>query len=192
MSAPTPGDITQLLAFVAEGNDASRLRLIDLVYDELRRVAGGLLRNERADHTLEPTALVHEAWLRLFREAQPRWETRAHFFGSAAELMRRVLVDHARRRGAAKRGGGNGAVAVAVGMPETGRADDARDQTLFVHEAIDRLEVIEPRKALIVKLRFFAGLSIEEIAVVLDLSSITIKREWRYARAWLLAQLRPQ
>lgn len=188
MEEPAKGDITQLLEGVAEGDERSRLRLVELVYDELRRQAAALLRKERVEHTLEATALVHEAWLRLFGQGEHDWKNRTYFFATAAELMRRVLVDYARKHRAAKRGGGQAILPLSVDLP--GR-DDAVEQTLAVHEALDDLAAVDPRKALVVKLRFFGGLDMDEIAAALEVAPRTVKRDWRYARAWLLERLGP-
>jgi RNA polymerase sigma factor (TIGR02999 family) len=180
--APESGDVTRVLASVSEGDEAARVRLIELLYEELRRLAGGLMRRERTEHTLQPTALVNEACLKLLGAPQSNWASRAEFFGSAAEVMRRVLVDHARRKLAAKRGGGQAAASLDAGA--IARLDDA-NQVLGVDEALAQLAATDSRKAEIVKLRFFAGLEIDEIAAVLDVAPITVKRDWRYARAWL-------
>lgn len=188
MEALSKGDITQLLEGAAEGDERSRLRLVELVYDELRRQAGALLRNERVEHTLEPTALVNEAWLRLFGEAEHDWKNRSYFFATAAELMRRVLVDYARKRKAAKRGGGQAVLPLSGDLPGS---DSAVEQTLAVHEALDDLALSDPRKALVVKLRFFGGLEMDKIAAALEVAPRTVKRDWRYARAWLSQRLKP-
>jgi RNA polymerase sigma factor (TIGR02999 family) len=189
MEASAKGDITQLLEGAADGDERSRLRLVELVYDELRRQAAALLRHERIEHTLDATALVHEAWLRLFGEAEHDWKNRSYFFATAAELMRRVLVDYARKRRAAKRGAGQSALPISSELP--GR-DDAVSQTLAVHDALDDLARSDPRKALIVKLRFFGGLSVDEVAAALEVTPRTVKRDWRYARAWLSQRLGPE
>jgi RNA polymerase sigma factor (TIGR02999 family) len=187
VEAQASGSVTKLLEGLSEGDERSRLRLIELVYDELRRLAGGLLRQERLDHTLQPTALVHEAWMRLFGESHPEWKSSRAFFGGAVELMRRVLVDYARRRKAEKRGGSRQRVPLPTDLTEN--VGDPLDQTLGVHAVIDELANEDPRKAEVVKLRFFGGLSVEEVAAVLEVAPITVKRDWRYARAWLLRRL---
>jgi RNA polymerase sigma factor (TIGR02999 family) len=189
MNAGASGDVTQILEQVADGDERARLRLVELVYDELRQIAAALLRGERVEHTLQPTALVHEAWIRLMGGAQPDCRTRREFFASATALMRRVLVDFARRRKAAKRGAGRSGLPISADVLEAG--SDPLDQTLGVHDALDALAAEDPRKAEVVELRFFGGLSVEEVAAVLEVAPITVKREWRYARAWLLERLGP-
>lgn len=171
----------------ADGTDPRRTeQLTALVYDELRRIAAGYLRAERPDHTLQPTALVHEAFLRLSAHSA-EWENRSHFLAIAATTMRRVLVDHARRRAAAKRDGG---IMItmddAVGAPEAGA--DALD-LLAVDEALARFAALDERAARVVELRFFGGLSVEETAEALRISSASVKRDWTFARAWLGKEL---
>ena len=157
-----------------------------LVYDELRRLAGGYLRRERVGHTLSPTALVHEAFLRLVDQNSVTWIGRSHFFGIAAQAMRRVLVDHARRRSAKKR---SRQLEVTLD-PELNVADDAAaGEILAVDEALARLAELDPRPARLVELRYFAGLSIAEAADVLEISSATAKRDWALARAWLQREI---
>ena len=178
-------DVTQLLVDW-QGGDARALdRLIPLLYDELRALAAGYLRGERESHTLQPTALVHEAFLRLVDQRTATWQNRAHFFGIAAQAMRRILADHARRRLAAKRGGGQ---LVTLGddvpLPGGSGADVVR-----VDEALDRLAAQDERQARVVEMRFFAGLTIEETAEVLGVSPMTVKRDWMVARAWLQREL---
>ena len=179
-------DVTALLGDWSRGNRTALDQLLPLVYSELRRVAARQLRKERADHTLEPTALVHEVYLRLIDQRQVDWRNRAHFFGVAAQVMRRILVDHARRRGANKRGDGvrcvpiDGArdVAASDGMP-----------LLALDQALGRLETVDAELARIVELRAFGGLTIEEAALVLSVSPSTAKRDWRTAKAWLNREL---
>jgi len=169
----------------AEPQTASQL--LDLLYEELRKLAAHKLANEAPGQTLQATALVHEAWLRLGGDHQPLWANRAHFFAAAAEAMRRILVDKARRRRAVRHGGGAERVALdAIELPAA--ADD--DELLAVHEALDRLAKREHDKAELVKLRFFAGLSLEEAGRILGLSTPTAKRHWAYARAWLYREIR--
>jgi RNA polymerase sigma factor (TIGR02999 family) len=167
--------------------------LLPLIYGELRRIASNQLRRERADHTLVPTALVHELYLRLVDQSRSTWENRAHFFGLAAQLMRRILVDHARAQHAEKRGGSVTRVsledALAANQPEP-RAPGQEADVLAIDEALERLTTIDQDQARIVELRFFAGLSVDETAHVLKRSPRTIKREWRLARAWLYRALR--
>jgi RNA polymerase sigma factor (TIGR02999 family) len=166
------------------GTSQAAEQLLALVYDELRRLAGAKMARERPGHTLQPTALVHEAWLRLGGDAQPAWQNRRHFFGAAAEAMRRVLIGNARRKHAARRG--VDAQHLDIDAPEIEIVTPVPDESLLrVHEALDRLAVEDPRKAELVKLRYFAGMSIEEAAEALGISGRTAKRDWTYARAWL-------
>jgi RNA polymerase sigma factor (TIGR02999 family) len=165
------------------GTPQAAEELLALVYDELRRVAAAKMARERPGHTLQPTALVHEAWLRLGGDAQPVWQNRRHFFGAAAEAMRRVLIGNARRKHAARRG--LDAQHLDIDAPEIEIVTPvADDELLQVHDALDRLAVEDPRKAELVKLRYFAGMSIEEAAEALGISDRTAKRDWTYARAW--------
>ena len=156
------------------------------LYDELRRMAHRQLSGERPDHTLCTTDLVHEAYLKLGRLERIEWQSRAHFFAGAAQAMRRVLVDHAVRRGAGKRGGKQ--VRVELG-DDLAIADEVGDQLLALHEALEHLEADEPRLAKVVECRFFAGMTVPEIAEALDLSPATVKRDWQLARAWLNREL---
>lgn len=186
MAADTPNDLTQLLHAWRKGDEAARNQLMSLVYDELRRLAGNYLRRERAGHTLQPTALVHEAYLQLIDQSQVSWESRAHFFGAAARLMRRILVDHARAHNAEKRGGGEERLELneAIGVPEQ------KDINLLaLDDALSELARIDPQQSQIVELRYFGGLSIEETATVLNISPATIKREWSMAKVWLYRQV---
>ena len=187
MSGPrvaTP-DITIWLAEWRHGDDAALERLVPLVYDELRRIAARQLRGERSNHTLQPTELVHEAFLRLVRQ-NVSWQNRAHFFGVAAEIMRRLLVDHARKKRADKRGAGMETIA----LDERIEWPAARDLDIVaLDECLTALAELDPQQAKVVELRFFAGLSIEETAEVLGVSDSTVKREWRVARAWLLREM---
>jgi RNA polymerase sigma factor (TIGR02999 family) len=176
-------DVTQLLQAIAAGDASAGERLIPLVYDELRQMAGRRMAQNSGDQTLQPTALVHEAWLRLGGEQIGGWENRAHFFAAAATAMRSILVDRARRRLAIRHGGGQ----ERVNFDDVQVADltTQDDQTLAVHEALDRFALEDPKKAELVKLRYFAGLSLVEAAEVLGISEPTAKRWWAYARAWL-------
>jgi RNA polymerase sigma factor (TIGR02999 family) len=179
--------VTALLQRASAGDDQARAALFDVLYAELRKLAEGAMRRERADHTLQPTALVHETYVRLADDAG-RFENRAHFFGVAASAMRRVLVDHARARGALKRGGGEAFVAVddldtLPGTP-AGTVD-----LVSLDDALSKLSALDARQARVVELRFFGGLSVEETAALLDLSPRTVKREWQMARAWLRREL---
>jgi len=176
-------DLSLLLDRWSRGDREAFEALIPLVYDELRRLADLYLRNERDGHTLQPTALVHEAYLRLSETNGQRIETRSHFFGAAAMAMRRVLVDHARKRRAAKRE----APLVTSAEP----AFETPFDVLALNDALDRLAAISPERARVVELRYFGGLSIEEAAKVLRTSPTTVKRHWTFARAWLLRALGP-
>lgn len=179
------GDVTRLLAQLREGNQEAADRLVPLVYDELRRMAGAYMRRERPGHTLQATALVHEAYLRLV--VQEPAQNRAHFFAIAAHTMRQVLVDYARQRGAGKRGG-PGARRVDIDG-ELLIAAEALEDVIAIDEALERLTQIDPRQSRLVELRFFAGLDVEEAAEVMAVSPTTIKREWRSAKAWLQREL---
>lgn len=182
-------DLTGLLDAWSRGDRNAEGALFPIVYGELRRIAGGFLRAERPGHTLEPTALVHEAYLRLACQRRLRWEDRDHFFSFAARLMRRVLIDHARTRGRAKRGGGVAPLAIeAAASVAAGRGNS--DPTPAVEEALRRLAAADPIKASVVEMRFFGGLTVEEVATALDCSPTTVARHWRMARAWLSQELR--
>ncbi len=182
-----PAEVTQLLRSIDAGDSQAAAELLPLVYTELRRLAAARMAHEPAGHTLQPTALVHEAWLRLGADAQPQWQSRAHFFAAAAEAMRRILVERARRRLAAKRGGGSEAVDIAELDIPSPTADD--DGLLRVNDALEKLAALDPRKAELVKLRYFVGLSFEEVATALGLAVPTAKQWWAYARAWLSVEL---
>jgi RNA polymerase sigma factor (TIGR02999 family) len=178
--------LTVLIEPIERGEPQAASQLLPLVYDELRRLAGHLMARESPGQTLQATALVHEAWLRLGGEAQPEWKNRAHFFAAAAEAMRRILVDNARRKKAERHGGGLLRVDIDLGEISPGDSDD---QLLALHDALDRLARQDPQKAEMVKLRFFAGLTLAQIAQVLGLSTPTAKRHWAYARAWLFREI---
>lgn len=180
------GAATELLVAWGAGDGAARDRMLPLVYDELRRLAAAYLRRERAGHTLQPTALVHEAYVRLIDQKRVDWSNRAQFIGLAAVMMRRVLVNHARDRRAEKRGGG----AERVPLTLAGElADDPGIDVLDLHETLDRLAAVDARKARIVELRFFGGLTMDEIATSEGISLATVEREWRFTRAWLYREL---
>jgi RNA polymerase sigma factor (TIGR02999 family) len=184
--ASAPGPVTQLLVAWTNGDRAALEELIPVVYPELRRIAGRYLRRERVGHTLQPTALVHEAYVKLIDQDRARWQNRAHFFGVAAQLMRRILVDHAREHGAAKRGGGARPVTLVDAMaPSPDRGIDI----LALDEVLERLTALYPEQGRLVELRYFGGLTIEETGEVLGLSPASVKRQWVVARAWLLANL---
>ena len=179
-------DVTQILSAIQQGDPKAADELLPLVYAELRRLAAHKMAQEPSGQTLQATALVHEAWLRLAGGANQSWQNRAHFFAAAAESMRRILIDNARRKRALRHGGGQERVDVA--QAEIAAPTD-EDQLLAVHEALDKLAAQDPPKAELVKLRYFVGLTIEEAAEVLGISEPTAKRWWAYARAWLFRQV---
>src|SRR5215469_18142358 len=179
----TKGELTKLLVRFREGDRHAEAQLIPLVYTELRRLASRYLNRERGDHTLQPTALVHEAFLRLANENQPDWQGRAHFFGVAAKLMRQILVDHARRHQSLKRGGDCHRSLMTEELPAYTPQKSA--ELLALDEVLQRLANEDERQCRVVEMKFFAGLNIDEIAAVLDISPRTVKREWTMARAWL-------
>jgi RNA polymerase sigma-70 factor, ECF subfamily len=180
-------DVTVLLSQLSKGNEAAASKLIPLVYAELRRLASGYMRRERTDHTLQATALVHEAYLKLVEQRSVDWQSRAHFFGIAAQVMRRILVDHARGHLREKRGGGQRLVPideVLVFAPEQSLELVKLDQSL------ERLSKLDPRQGKIVELRFFGGLTVEQTAELLGISPKTVKRDWSMAKAWLHGDLK--
>lgn len=181
--------ITQLLIEWNEGRREALEDLLPLVYGELRRLAARRLRRERGDHTLQPTALVHEAYVRLVDQRRVRWQNRAHFYGIAAQIMRRILVDRARARGAGKRGAGWQRVTL---VDDKTPAVSADIEVLALDEALRRLAAFDPQQERIVELRYFGGLTIDEAAEVIGISTATVKREWAIAKAWLRAQLSNQ
>jgi RNA polymerase sigma factor (TIGR02999 family) len=178
--------ITRLLLDATEGNLEAREQMLPLVYDELRRLAAGYMNRERPDHTIQATALVHEAYLRLIDQQRVDWQNRAQFVGLAAVMMRRILVNHARDRVAAKRGGVQERISLSVALDVFSRP--AVD-VLALHEALERLSALDARKVQIVELKFFGGMTTAEIAKVLAISTATVEREWHFARAWLYAAL---
>jgi RNA polymerase sigma factor (TIGR02999 family) len=183
---PTEPEITQLLIEWSKGEETALDQLMPLVYDELRQLARSYLRRERPDHTLQATALVHEAYLRLIDQHSVTWQNRAHFFGIASQMMRRILVNHAVSREAAKRGG----FVQKLSLDEAvGWADEREVDLIALDEALNELERLDPRQGRIVELRFFGGLSIEATAEVLNISPATVKREWATARLWLRRQI---
>jgi RNA polymerase sigma-70 factor, ECF subfamily len=184
MTTPAPRNVTQMLIAWGQGDEAARDELIPLVYEQLRRIARNRLRGERAGHSLETTALINEAYLRLV-EQQVDWQSRAHFFGIAARLMRHILVDKARARNRLKRGGDRQQISITAVEEEPEQAADL----LSLHEALESLAKVDPQKSQIVELRFFGGLTIEETAEVLGISTPTVERGWRAARAWLQTEL---
>jgi RNA polymerase sigma-70 factor (ECF subfamily) len=180
-------DVTLLLKQVSGGNPEAAAKLIPLVYQELHRVAAHRLRHERRDHTLQPTALVHEVYLKLVAKRESSWQSRAHFFAAASQLMRRILVDHARGRLRVKRGGKQVKLPLdKVFIISKGRCDEL----LELDEALQRLEKLDLRQSRVVELRFFGGLSVEEAAKVLGVSSKTVNRDWSMAKAWLYGELK--
>jgi RNA polymerase sigma factor (TIGR02999 family) len=181
-----PGHVTQLLERWGGGDQSALDELTPLVYAELRQLAAAYLRRERPGHTLQTTALIHEAYLKLVGQRHGRWQGRKHFYGIAARLMRQVLVEHARRHQAEKRGGGR--VAVTLGHADEVAGAPEVD-ILAVHEALERLAAFDAQQARIVELRFFGGLSIEETAEALGVGHATVEREWGMARAWLRKEL---
>lgn len=178
-------DVTRLLNRVGEGDPGARERLLARIYGELRELAGARMRGERQRHTLQPTELVNEAWLRLIR-GRPHWENRAHFFGAAAEAMRRILIEHARKRSARKRGGDVRHVTFNELQVET--ADPDID-LLAMDRALTALERHDVRLALVVKLRYFGGMTVEEVGELLEQSVSSVKRDWTFARAWLFERM---
>jgi RNA polymerase sigma factor (TIGR02999 family) len=179
-------EVTHVLQAMSHGDARAAEELLPLVYDELRKLASCRMAREPPGQTLQPTALVHEAWLRLAGKGHQEWDNRAHFFGAAAEAMRRILIDNARRKQAQRHGGGQPRLdiqEIELAAPATD------DQLLAIDEALDKLAAAQPEKAELVKLRYFAGLSIEEAAEVLKISAATAKRWWAYARAWLFSEI---
>lgn len=183
----TAGQVTLLLNELKLGNKAALGRLIPLVYQELRSLAAHCLRAERIGHTLQPTALIHELYLRLVDQDRANWRDHAHFLAVAAQLMRRILVDYARARQASKRGGT--AVEVDITAVELGGAEVSIEEVLSVDEALERLAQLDPQQTRIVELRYFAGLTVEETAEALGISARTVKRDWAMASAWLRTEL---
>jgi RNA polymerase sigma factor (TIGR02999 family) len=187
-----PANVTQLLVDWSKGDQQALDQLMPLVYGELRRQAGNYLRRERQGHTLQPTALVNEAYLKLVDQKNMKWQNRAQFFGVSAQLMRRILVDHARAHQAAKRGGSEQerlSITSAGQLGARQMASEPAIDLLALHEALEELSVIDPQQARIVELKFFGGLSIEETAEVIDISHATVERDWKMARAWLRRKL---
>ena len=187
MARAASKNVTQLLLDWRQGHVEALNELMPLVYSELRRLAAGYLKDERPGHTLQPTALVNEAYLCLVGQKSVQWQNRAHFFAIAAQTMRHILVDHARRRRAAKRGGGerNLALDEAIGLPDKKPVD-----LIELDRALTDLAAIDPERSRLVELRFFGGLTIDEAAEVLDVSPATVKRMWSMAKAWLYREIR--
>jgi RNA polymerase sigma-70 factor (ECF subfamily) len=180
-------EVTLLLSALTRGDSGAGTKLIPVVYEELRRLAGSYMRRERVDHTLQATALVHEAYLKLIEQRSVDWQSRAHFFGVAAQLMRRILIDHARGHLRQKRGGEEKKVSLDEAFVFS---EQRADELLAVDDSLNRLAEIDPRQARVVELRFFGGLSVEEAAEVLAVSPKTVKRDWSVAKAWLYADLK--
>ncbi len=180
-------DVTRILEAAQRGDPTAAAELLPLVYDELRRLAAHRMANEAAGQTLQPTALVHEAWLRLVGNENQKWDGRAHFFGAAAEAMRRILIDRARKKAAIRHGGDQRR----VDLPEVQLAAPAEDdQLLAINEALDKLAIEHPEEAKLVKLRYFVGLTNDEAAEVLGVSPRTAKYYWTHARAWLFHEIK--
>ena len=178
--------VTELLVQWSHGNDAALAELTPLVYEELRRVAHHHLSGQRSDHTLQTTALVNEAYLRLADQTNPQWQNRAHFFAVAARAMRQILVSYARTQQAQKRGGG----AFKVDLEEAALVSPQESREIVdLHEALEQLSVLDSRKAQIVELKYFGGLNYDEIAEVLKISRITVRRDWEFAKVWLYTEL---
>ena len=179
-------DVTSLLVAWSNGEKGAETRLIDAVYPELRQIARAHLRRERRGHSLPPTALVHEAYLKLVDQQRVQWQNRVHFFAVAARLMRRLLVDHARTRDAQKRG-----ASITVHLADIDpAADPPAPDIVALDEALERLTALDPRQATLVELRFFGGLTVDEAAEAMDIAPITVKRDWALARTWLYRELR--
>lgn len=178
-------DVTALLHDWCSGDERVKEQLFELVYDALRKLARAHLRHERADHTLQPTALVHEAYVRLIDQTRIEWQNRSQFLGIASQMMRRILVDYARAKHAERRGGG----VAAVPFDDAFGKVEIDDSVIRIHEALDDLEKVDPQGAKVVELRYFGGLSIEETAAVMGTSASTVKREWSGARTWLYREL---
>ena len=187
MNGAYPDDVTRLLAAAAGGESGAAAALLPLVYDELRRLAAAYFREERANHTLEPTALVHEAYVKLVDQTSIKWRSRGQFYVVAAKAMRNILVDHARGRNRQKRGGGWDRIGLEVAGAET--PEESRIDLVALDEALGRLSEVDERKARLVELRFFAGLTSEQAADILGISRTTAAMEWRMTRAWLYREL---
>jgi len=185
MKPPTK-DVTLLLQKMSDGNQDVVSELVPLLYDELRRLASHHLRRERGDHTLQATALVHEAYMRLVDQREVQWKSRSHFFGIASQVMRRILLDYARSHNAAKRGGLAGKLSLDQVMVVS---KENCGELLALEETLKRLEAVDPQQAKIVELRVFGGLTVEEAAEVLAISPATVKRDWSMAKAWLTREL---
>ena len=180
------GEITRLLQELKAGNKAAESQLLEVVYPELRKIAGRYLKSERAGHTLQPTALVNEAYLQLAGQMDNDWQNRSHFYAVAAQLMRRILVDYARNKKAAKRDGSRFKVELTDTLAVT---EDRLDEILSIDEALERLAEFDPRQSKVVELRFFGGMTEDEVAAFLQVAPRTVKRDWNVAKAWLHGEL---
>jgi RNA polymerase sigma factor (TIGR02999 family) len=187
-SLPSPDEVTRLLLAWGAGDSAALSALTPLIYDELRRIAGRYMRRERDYRTLQATALVNEAWLRLVDVRSVQWQNRTHFFALCSQIMRRILVDFARSRSFAKRGGGLRPVELGMALAECKGTSDL----VAIDDALQALSPIDPRKSKVVELRFFGGLSVKETAEALEVSSDTVLRDWKFAKSWLLRELSPK
>jgi RNA polymerase sigma factor (TIGR02999 family) len=190
MATVSAESLTSLLIEWQEGDKTALDRLTPLVYDELRRIAHRYVRRERNGHTLETTALVNEAYVRLAGSKNIAWENRSHFFAATAQVMRHVLIDHARRRLYAKRGGD--AQHVPLDDAQSEMTEERADELVALNEALDELAKLDSRKASVVEMRYFGGLSLEETAEVLNISPMTVRRDWRAAKAWLFRKMRAE
>ncbi|HEY7786431.1 MAG TPA: sigma-70 family RNA polymerase sigma factor [Pyrinomonadaceae bacterium] len=186
MNEPGTENITKLLIDLTNGNSAAVDELLPLIYGELRSLAANYLRRERPDHTLQPTALVHEAYLRLVDQTQVNWQNRAHFFGVAAQMMRRILVDHARAHKANKRGSDYQKVPL---DEKIDKADERSTELIALDDALTELATVDDLKSRIIELRYFGGLTVEETAQVLGVTPVTVNRHWRMAKAWLYGKM---
>jgi len=184
------GEITVMLRHVGAGDTRAAAELLPLVYDELRQLAAAKMAREAPGQTLQPTALVHEAWIRLGGDEQPQWSNRSHFFAAAAEAMRRILIDNARRKRALRHGGDLAKVSASETGLEIAAPDGTDDDLLVVNEALESLAALNPGMAELVKQRYFVGLSLEESAGILGISLRTANRDWAYARAWLFTEVK--
>jgi RNA polymerase sigma factor (TIGR02999 family) len=182
-----PPDIALLLSEIASGNEEAKEKLVPLVYDELKRVARSYMRRERPDHTLQTTALVHETYLKLVEQRDVKWQGRSHFFGIAAQLMRRILIDHARCHLREKRGGAKVVLPLNEALVFS---PEHSEELVRLDEALDRLSKLDPRQGQVVELRFFGGMSVEETAQFIGVSPKTVKRDWAVAKVWLHCELR--
>ncbi|MEZ5426665.1 MAG: sigma-70 family RNA polymerase sigma factor [Pyrinomonadaceae bacterium] len=187
MGTEASGGVTKLLIDLSRGDESAVDQLLPVVYEELRRIAGFYMKSERAAHTLQPTALVHETYLKLIDQRQVDWQNRAHFFGLAAQIMRRILINHARDRVAEKRGGNRQPVSLSVAVDSFDKPDL---DIIALNEALEALARLDERKSWVVELKFFGGLKTREIAEVLHISDATVEREWSFARAWLFDALK--